>query len=63
VLRTGQAAGYVTGRDGQYVLSFLDIQGPGQAITLEATHPLHVSVSVTAACVRGMTVIANIVMA
>jgi hypothetical protein len=63
VRRAGQAQEYLTGADGEYVLFFSDIKGTGQAITLEAAHPLHTSASVNVTSVRGMTVLKDITLA
>jgi hypothetical protein len=60
VRRVGQSGEYVTEQDGQYVLPIEGVAGVGQAITLNATHPLHVAVDVNVVAVRGMTAIADI---
>jgi hypothetical protein len=63
VRRTGQTIEYVTDKSGEYVLFFLDLVGASQTVSIEALHPLHVTVSTNVTCVRGMTVQQDIVMA
>jgi hypothetical protein len=62
VRRAGQTAEYVTERNGEYVVFIRDLIGPSQNVTIEALHPLHATVSTGVTCVRGMTVLQDIVM-
>lgn len=57
VRRQGAAAGSRTDANGEYVLFFDDVAGSSQTVTLEASHPLHMTVAAPVGVVRGLTVL------
>jgi hypothetical protein len=62
VRRTGSATGYTTAENGEFVLSFPNINGSSQTISLLATHPLHPDVNENVAVQRGMSTATNLIM-
>jgi hypothetical protein len=62
VRRIGDPAAYVTDTTGEYVLFFDDVPGVGAAMTIQATHPLHVPVNTIVQALRGTTVLRDISM-
>jgi hypothetical protein len=59
----GDGPEYVTEVDGGFVLFFFDIPRGGQLVTLQATHPLHPTATVSVRSVGGETVTRDIAMA
>jgi len=57
VRRQGATAGPTTDENGEYVLFLDDIAGTSQTVTLEALHPLHMTVASPVVVVRGLTVL------
>lgn len=63
--QVGPASGgatFPTGADGQYVLPFPNVSGSSSAISLRASHPMHVDVVQSVTVQRGMTVQADFTM-
>jgi hypothetical protein len=59
VRRQGDPSAALTDAAGEYVLFFTDLAGSGQTVTLEASHPLHTTVTAPVDVVRGFTVVRN----
>lgn len=60
VRRLGDSTASTTDASGEYVLFFTDVAGSTQTITLEATHPLSMTVTAPVTIVRGLTVLKDI---
>lgn len=57
--RLGDPDAALTDAAGEYVLFFTDLAGSGQTVTLEASHPLHTTVTAPVDVVRGFTGVRN----
>lgn len=62
VRQTGSATGYTTSDNGEFALSFPNINGSSETISLLATHPLHPDVSQNVAVQRGMSTATKLIM-
>ena len=62
VRQVGDAGGYVTAADGEYVLSFTGVTGMAETITVRASHVSQPDTDVSVTLSRGMTVSMNIAM-